>query len=43
MDTACPHSRGIQINPEHSITDLEYANDLALFADSYDEMANNFK
>ncbi|VDN55701.1 unnamed protein product [Dracunculus medinensis] len=30
--------RDVQISPEHSITDLEYANDVVLFADSYNEM-----
>ncbi|VDN50415.1 unnamed protein product [Dracunculus medinensis] len=34
MDTACRHSRGVQISPEHHITDLEYANNVVFFADS---------
>ncbi|VDN52847.1 unnamed protein product [Dracunculus medinensis] len=38
MDTACRQSRGIQISPEHRIIDLEYADDVVLFADSYNEM-----
>ncbi|VDN57678.1 unnamed protein product [Dracunculus medinensis] len=37
-NTACRHSRDIQISPEHRIRDLEYANDVVLFVDSYDEM-----
>ncbi|VDN53451.1 unnamed protein product [Dracunculus medinensis] len=37
MDTACRHSKGIQICPEHRIIDLEYI-DVVLFANSYDEM-----
>ncbi|VDN51048.1 unnamed protein product [Dracunculus medinensis] len=37
MNTACRHSRGVQINPEHRITDLEYADDVVPF-DSYDKM-----
>lgn len=32
------HSRGVQISPEHRITDLEYAGDVVLFTNSYDEM-----
>ncbi|VDN60637.1 unnamed protein product [Dracunculus medinensis] len=38
MDIACRHSRGIQVNPKHRTTDLENADDVVLFADSYDEM-----
>ncbi|VDN53923.1 unnamed protein product [Dracunculus medinensis] len=38
MNTACRHSRGVQISPENSIIDLEYADDVVLLADRYDEM-----
>ncbi|VDN53679.1 unnamed protein product [Dracunculus medinensis] len=38
MGTACRYSRSVQISQEHSIIDLEYADDVVLFADSYDEM-----
>ncbi|VDN55700.1 unnamed protein product [Dracunculus medinensis] len=38
MDTACRHSRGVRISPEHHIIDLEYAADVVLFADNYNEM-----
>lgn len=32
MDTICRHSRGIRISSEHLITDLEYTDDVVLFA-----------
>ncbi|VDN53863.1 unnamed protein product [Dracunculus medinensis] len=38
MDTACRHSRDVQISLEHCMTDLEYADDVVLFANNYDEM-----
>ncbi|VDN53920.1 unnamed protein product [Dracunculus medinensis] len=38
MDTACRYSRDIRISPEHRIRDLEYADNVVLFADSYNEM-----
>ncbi|VDN54058.1 unnamed protein product [Dracunculus medinensis] len=38
MDTACRYSRDVRISPEHRITDLEYADNVVLFADSYNEM-----
>ncbi|VDN56406.1 unnamed protein product [Dracunculus medinensis] len=28
MNIACQHSRSVRISPEHSITDLEYADDV---------------
>lgn len=37
MDFTYQHSKGIQISPAYSITNLEYAGDV-LFADSYNEM-----
>ncbi|VDN56991.1 unnamed protein product [Dracunculus medinensis] len=38
MEIACRHSRDIQISLEHRFTDLEYADDIILFVDSYNEM-----
>lgn len=38
MDINYRYTRVVQINPEHRTTDLEYAEDVILFANSYDEM-----
>ncbi|VDN60032.1 unnamed protein product [Dracunculus medinensis] len=34
MDIACRYSMDVQINPEHRIIDLEYADDVVFFAES---------
>ncbi|VDN60047.1 unnamed protein product [Dracunculus medinensis] len=38
MGIACRHSRDMRISPQHITTDLEYADDVFLFAESYEEM-----
>ncbi|VDN58507.1 unnamed protein product [Dracunculus medinensis] len=39
IESAYHDSRSVSpVNPEHCTTDFEYADDLILFADSYDEM-----
>lgn len=36
MDIVYRYSRGAQISPEHSVTDLKYADDVVLFAENFD-------
>lgn len=38
MSVACLHSRSARINPEHSITGLEYSDDVVPFVDTFNEM-----